>query len=135
MGERIVLCVDDEQLVLLAMRHSLRRDLGGEYRIETASSGGAALDLIRRLEADGHRVAAVVSDWLMPGMNGDEFLRIVRSERSGLCLILLSGYADGSSVSALETELSLAAVFRKPCRTEPIAEAIRRCLDAVPVVG
>ena len=135
MGERIILCVDDEQLMLLAMKHSVRKALGSEYRIETAASGGAALDLIRQLETGGHRLTAVVSDWLMPGMNGDEFLRKVRSDRPALCLILLSGYADGSSVAALAAELGLAAVFSKPCRMEMVAEAIRRELGASPAGG
>lgn len=125
MAERIVLCVDDEHLILLSLKHALRKELGAEFKIETADCGGAALDLIRLHEAGGREIAAVVSDWLMPGMNGDEFLRRVRAERPSICLILLSGFADKASVASLETEIGLAAVFQKPCRAESIAKTIR----------
>jgi CheY-like chemotaxis protein len=124
-GERIVLCVDDELLILLAMKHALRKELGPAFRIETADGGESALDLMRELEARGGELAAVVSDWLMPGMRGDEFLRKVRLLRPDLRLILLTGYADRASVASLQAEIGLAAILQKPCGTDELAKIIR----------
>jgi len=129
MADRVVHCVDDEALILLALRYSLGAELGAGYRVETCADPSAALDVLRDLLADGEEVPCVVSDWRMPGLRGDEFLRRIRAEHPEIGLILLTGYAEGDLVQDLAGEIGLAAVFQKPCATEDLAAAIR---DAVP---
>jgi len=126
MPDRMVLCVDDEAILLLAARHALRISLGDGYRYETAISAESALDLLDGCDDDGTEVAAVISDWLMPGMRGDEFLRKVRARFPESCLVLLTGYADRSAVQILKREIGLAAVLQKPCSMSSIADIIRR---------
>jgi CheY-like chemotaxis protein len=125
MSRRLVLCVDDELLILLALKHALRRELGPDIEVETAAGGEAALELLTELEREDREIAAVVSDWLMPGMGGEEFLRKLRARRPGLRLILLTGYADQAAVAALGREVGLAAVLQKPCRIDLLAAAVR----------
>ena len=124
MIERIVLCVDDEAIILLALQHRLRAALGEGYRCETARSGKDALEYLEGLEASGKELSAVVSDWRMPDMNGDAFLRKVREVRPKARLILLTGYADREQVGSLESEIGLLATFQKPCDTALLARAI-----------
>jgi len=130
MLDRIVLCVDDEAILLMAAKHALRSRLGDEYRYETALSAESALELIDECILDGHRVEAVVSDWLMPGMRGDEFLRKVRERHPSICLILLTGYADRSAVQILERDIGLAAIFQKPCSMAALAGVIKAAATA-----
>jgi CheY-like chemotaxis protein len=124
MAERIVLCVDDEPVILLAMRQKLRVDLGAGYRCETSASAESALELVGELRAAGHELVAVVSDWLMPGMRGDEFLRQVRKLSPASRLVLLTGYAEREMIAALEAEIGLDAVFHKPCDMKALAAII-----------
>lgn len=126
MPDRLVLCVDDEPVILLALRHRLRRELGTGWRCETAESAESGLEIIDELggtEEGGPTV--VVSDWLMPGMRGDEFLRLVRARLPGARLILLTGFADRAMVEALRGEVGLAAVFHKPCEMGRLVAEVR----------
>ncbi|OHD24705.1 MAG: hypothetical protein A2Y38_05730 [Spirochaetes bacterium GWB1_59_5] len=125
MLDRIVLCVDDEAILLLAAKHALRTRLGDGYRFETALDAESALSLIDECILAGHTIEAVVSDWLMPGMRGDEFLRKVRERYPAICLILLTGYADRSAVQILERDIGLAAIFQKPCSMAALAGVIK----------
>jgi PAS domain S-box-containing protein len=79
-----VLYVDDELVLLDICKVFLERS--GELSVEVASSASRALDLIAKQKFD-----AVVSDYLMPGMDGIVFLKEVRSHSPGLPFILFTG--------------------------------------------
>jgi DNA-binding NtrC family response regulator len=125
MPDNIILCVDDEAILLIAAQHALRSALGDGYKYETAINAESALALLDERTASGARLEAVVSDWLMPGMRGDEFLRKVRALYPCACLVLLTGYADRAAVQILESEIGLAAIFQKPCSMAKVAGVIR----------
>jgi CheY-like chemotaxis protein len=72
--DKAILLVDDEAIILLAMRRELRSELGPSFRYEIATSAEEGLAVIDELATDGVRVVLVISDWLMPGMKGDEFV-------------------------------------------------------------
>ncbi len=125
MTERLVLCVDDEAVLLLALRHRLESILGPGYKVETALSGESALKILDGLSAAGLEPAAVVCDWRMPGIKGDTVLREVRSRFCRTRLILLTGYADRDDLLALDSELGLAGILQKPCDVRDLADLIR----------
>ncbi len=62
MPRLLVLVIDDEESILHLVQEVLRSE---GHRVETAGSGEAALELIRR-----NRYDAIISDWKMPGLNG-----------------------------------------------------------------
>ena len=82
-----VLLVDDEPSILQSLKRLFR---GGPYEVITADSGTRGLELL----AAGIPVRVVVSDYLMPGMNGVEFLKEVYERSPETVRIILSGYAD-----------------------------------------
>jgi serine/threonine-protein kinase len=84
-----VLFVDDEERVVNALR-AIFRDT---YDVETATSGDAALELLR-----AHKFHVVVSDQRMPGMLGVDFLREAKSIRPEAVRILLTGYSDLAAI-------------------------------------
>ncbi|MCB0419965.1 MAG: response regulator, partial [Bdellovibrionales bacterium] len=86
-----VLCVDDDELILEA----LRRVLDQEYQVFTSTSTEHALEL---LETDRH-FDIVISDYQMPGKNGIEFLREVK-RRYPICVrCLLTGQITLDEIS------------------------------------
>ncbi len=111
-----VLLVDDEPNVLAGFQ----RQLIGKYDVETARSGKKALQL---LETAGP-FAVVVSDNLMPGMDGTEFLAQVRDIHPDTVRIMLTGHADlDTAVDAV----NLGYIFRfltKPCPPKVLAQAV-----------
>jgi signal transduction histidine kinase len=84
-----VLLVDDERdfLASLAQRLTLRG-----LEVATAESGPAALTILDRRELD-----VVVLDVRMPGMDGIEVLRRIKSEHPRVEVVMLTGHADLSS--------------------------------------
>ena len=89
-----LLFVDDEANILSALKR-LFRPLG--YRIFTAGSGAAGLEILVREQVD-----LVVSDMRMPEMNGAQFLEKVRQQWPDTVRILLTGYAEiGSTIDAI----------------------------------
>lgn len=125
---RAILCVDDEAVILLAMRQDLRRRLGGGYAIETALGAAEADSAIERLEAAGTPVALVICDWYMPGMRGDEFLVSLRGRRPGIKSILMTGQADEAAIRRVKEEAGVAACVSKPWRPEELMRAVESCL-------
>jgi CheY-like chemotaxis protein len=80
---KTVLFVDDEPSIL-SMRRLVFEALG--YSVLTATCGEDALEIFARYPVD-----AVVLDYLMPGMDGEETARCLRKERTDIPIILSSG--------------------------------------------
>lgn len=114
MSKPIILCVDDEPLILEALRRELRSRFDHRFSYETAPDGQAALELLDELAAEGESVVLVLSDWLMPGLPGDEFLHQVRLRWPGIPAILVTGQADPQAITrVLRGELA-SHVLPKP---------------------
>ncbi len=97
-GGRTVLLVDDEAAVRRLAERALSRD---GWRVIAATSGEDALDAVART-GDGD-LACVVSDVVMPGMDGPALVRALRHRWPRLPAILMSGYADAELRQALQS--------------------------------
>ena len=89
--QHTVLCVDDEQNILHALKRLLRKE---GYRLLTAGSGTEGLEIIK--EYDVH---LVISDQRMPEMSGTEFLAKVREDYPEVIRIVLTGYTEVNSIT------------------------------------
>ena len=127
-AERAILLVDDEAIILLALRQELRTALGAAYRFEIAVSAAEALEVIESLDSQGIMVDLVVSDWLMPGMRGDEFLMRVRERRPEVKTVMISGQTDEDRLDRLKASGALDAFVRKPWNSFRLAVECRRLL-------
>jgi CheY-like chemotaxis protein len=85
-----ILLVDDDA-VQGATRKAILERAG--YSVRVAGNGPAALDFLKSPE--GRQTRMVITDHLMPGMNGPEFVAKLRDGKSALPILVLSGYADG----------------------------------------
>ena len=65
-----ILCVDDEEGILAALRQQLSARFGAECDIAVAKNAREALDLMEDLRQDGEQLAVVIADQIMPGMKG-----------------------------------------------------------------
>ncbi|MBI1757913.1 MAG: response regulator [Actinobacteria bacterium] len=115
-----VLMVDDEPRLLDAMRRSLR----GRYTLETGSSGPDGLALIEQGLAAGEPFAVVVSDMMMPGMNGAEFLARARQLDGDAVQMILSGQADLTSTISAVNNGNLFRFLTKPCDNVSLTRAL-----------
>jgi CheY-like chemotaxis protein len=119
-GQRVLVVDDEEPLVQLATRTLL--DLG--YAPIGFTSSAAALDAFR---ADPERFDALITDERMPEMSGSALIREVRSTRSSIPVVLMSGYLGGA---AGEAALAIGAdeVLQKPLSARDLAASLARVL-------
>ncbi len=85
-GMARILCVDDEPAVLTSLQKVLE---WAGHTVVAAPNAGAALHLLGQ-----ERFDLVMSDYQMPGIDGLEFLRMLRAERDDTPVIMLTGYAS-----------------------------------------
>jgi DNA-binding NtrC family response regulator len=128
MSNSAILCVDDEVMILESLREQLQRHFGDRYFYEVAEGVDEAWQVIGELYDEGIRILAIVSDWLMPGVKGDEFLIAVHQRYPEIVTVMLTGQADEAAVERVKTEANLYACLRKPWTEEELVQIIETAL-------
>jgi CheY-like chemotaxis protein len=128
MSKKVILCVDDEKTVLDSLKEQLRSYFGQQYFIELAENADDAWEIIEELAGAGTEILVIVSDWLMPGMLGDEFLIKVYREFPTITAILLTGQADADAVERAKNDAKLHRYLSKPWQASELVEAINSAL-------
>jgi DNA-binding NtrC family response regulator len=115
-----VLLVDDEGAVRRFAGRVLERE---GYRVREARDGAEALEFLRQ---GGASFDVVVTDIVMPRLNGVELMHALAKSHPYLPVILMSGYA-----TAALSDLGIVApcsILPKPFPPERLLEEVRRCI-------
>ena len=119
--KRTVLFVDDDEIILRSIKMAF---LDAPYNILFANSGQEALEILKK-----EQVHVIVTDMLMPGMDGIELLKIVREKYPNIVKIVLSGYMD---MPALQEEFNQGEIFRVVPKPWKIEEGLKKdVLEAI----
>ena len=122
-GAERVLVVEDEPMVRALVSHVLAAQ---GYDVRTASNGDEALALAEH--ADGE-LDLLISDVVMPGLNGVELARRLRSRWPGLKVLLISGYSDSRLFEGRAEGEEPAALLAKPFTPQELLANARNLLD------
>lgn len=114
MRKSVILCVDDEKIILDCIKTQLKEKYGNSFIYETAESATEALEIIDEIMIDQKTNLIVITDWLMPVIKGDEFLLIVHKKYPEVLKIMLTGQADLESIERSKKEANLYKCIRKP---------------------
>lgn len=118
-GTGRLLIVEDEPMVRAVAERALERQ---GYTVETASDGEEALALF----AEGKNYDLIVSDVVMPNMDGPTMARALRTQRPDMRILFMSGYAEEQLRASIN--LDKVAFLPKPFSVQQIAEAVRSAL-------
>jgi len=130
MPKPIILCVDDEKIILESLKRQLKEEFGKSYSYEFAEDAEDAMELIEELlEDDNQEIIVIVSDWLMPGKKGDEFLIDVHDRYPNIVKIMLTGQADEDAVQRATTQANLHSCLYKPWLNEELVKTIKSGLE------
>ncbi|NJN56182.1 MAG: response regulator [Leptolyngbyaceae cyanobacterium SL_5_9] len=125
MSNKAILCVDDERTVLLGLRDQIAKHFGDRYRYETAESVDEAWEVIEELSEDGIENFIIVSDWLMPGVRGDEFLIQIHQQFPKIVTVMLTGHVDEAAIERVRRSANLHAYLAKPWSEDHLISVIR----------
>ena len=113
-GSLLVLAVDDDALIQMNSVAMLE-ELG--HRVLEATNGAEALDIVRQNTA----IDVILTDYAMPKMTGRDLAIAVARERSGLPVILATGYAELPPGEKVDVRL-----LPKPFGLTELARALKR---------
>lgn len=130
MNKPVILCVDDEPDILQTLKLQLKNEFKDNYFYELAESGDEALELIEDLSEED-RLVVVVSDWLMPGIKGDELLIRIHQKYPNMVKVMLTGQADAAAVKRAVNEADLYCCLYKPWNREELIATIKSGLARI----
>jgi CheY-like chemotaxis protein len=129
MAKPVILCVDDEVVVLNSLKIQLKNAFNNNYLYEVAESADEAMEIIEEFQDDGTDIIVIVSDWLMPGIKGDEFLIQVHKKFPKIIKIMLTGQADEAAIERAIAEANLHRCLHKPWDGRELIETIQSGLQ------
>ncbi|MBI3696706.1 MAG: response regulator [Acidobacteria bacterium] len=118
----MVLIVDDEEMVAISIKSFLM--LETDYDVTTFNSPTEAIEHLKQ-----HTVDLVISDYLMPDLDGISFLLQVKHLQPHAIRILLTGYADKENAIKAINEVGLYQYIEKPWQNADLALVIRNGLE------
>lgn len=130
MSKPVILCVDDEIIVLESLEIQLQRAFNDAYLYASAESADEALELIEELKEEGSDIIVIVSDWLMPGMKGDIFLMAIEQKYPEVVKIMLTGQADAEAIERAKNQAHLHGCLSKPWNANELIETIKSGLKS-----
>ena len=122
MDSDTIVLVDDEEMVLTSLSSFL--NLETEYAVHTFKSAAEALEFVK-----GNEVSLVVSDYLMPEMDGITFLGKVRDVKPEIPRIILTGYADKENAIKAINEVGLYQYIEKPWDNDDLLIILRNGIE------
>jgi DNA-binding NtrC family response regulator len=117
-----ILLVDDEEMVLTSIKSFLAIET--DYKVLTYTSPVKALQ-----EIDHKSIDLVISDYLMPEMDGISFLAKVKERLPQVPRILLTGYADKENAIKAINDVGLYQYIEKPWNNDDLKLIIRNGLE------
>ncbi len=117
-----ILIVDDEEMVLTSLKSFL--ELETDYEVVTFTKASEALEHARSQPVD-----LVISDYLMPDMDGIAFLAKIKELDPNITRIIFTGYADKENAIKAINEVGLFQYIEKPWDNEDLKIILRNGLE------
>lgn len=116
-----ILLVENDEDTREGLRRLLRRQ---GYTVDVAGDGREALEYVER-----HPCALVITDMLMPGMDGLVLLQRLQERRPDIPVLVITAFGNWGSY-ARAIELGAAAYLTKPFRSEELQREVQRALGS-----
>jgi len=123
-----IVIVDDEEMVLTSISTLLK--LETQYNVQIFTSPLKALEFIK-----DHPIHLVVSDYLMPELDGVSFLAKVRDMKPEVPRIILTGYADKENAIKAINEVGLFQYIEKPWDNDDLLIIVRNGIEKLKLLS
>ena len=119
---KTILIVDDEELTLM-MTEGI---LSNQYRTLRALSGEEAIELYEQYKPD-----MIISDLLMPGMNGFEMLEVLKERHGRRIPIIFMTASEGEETEFQSLRHGAVDFIRKPLKADVLLKSVNTFMEAV----
>jgi DNA-binding NtrC family response regulator len=120
--ERLILVLDDDTTVTRSIETLIK--LETEWTPHVFNHGAEAL-----ASMDGRNYATIVSDFMMPDMDGIKFLTRVRQVQPSATRVMLTGYADKANAIRSINEVGLYQYIEKPWDNDELLLVMRNAVE------
>ncbi|MBP9886925.1 MAG: EAL domain-containing protein [Leptospiraceae bacterium] len=124
----VILCIDDEFIILKSLSYLLKKEFGKEYDIESFNDSESALNFIKDCNLNQIEIPLIFCDQVMPVMRGDEFLEIVHRIIPNTRKIMLTGLASAESIGNALNKANLYRYIAKPWQNNDIILTTKEAL-------
>jgi signal transduction histidine kinase len=128
MKQQVILCIDDEIIVLDALKEQLQQGFGNEIIIEVAENGEEAIEIFNELLGEDMEFPVIIADFIMPGMKGDSLLESFHKRSPLTKTIMLTGQASIEGVSNAVNKANLYRYISKPWDKDDLLLTIREAI-------
>lgn len=122
--KRTIIIVDDESMITTTLSALIKIVL--KLSVKTFND---PIEALHSEEITGHQADLIISDFMMPGMNGLEFLSNVKEKNPDAVQILLTGYADKENAIRSINEVGLYYYMEKPWDNDLLIKIIQNGLE------
>lgn len=119
--KRVILFVDDDEAALSAFKRAF---IDEPYEILLASNAQQALELLAL-----HKIAVIISDMMMPGMDGMKLLNEIKEKYPSVIRMLASGHANITNLLLAINESVIYKFITKPFKDDELKSVVRQAVD------
>lgn len=124
----LIICVDDDYTILRGLELTINETFSGVCRIELAQSGNEAIELVDQMLQTKQDIAMVITDYCMPGMNGDELIGTLCEKLPYSTMALMTGFNDAEIIARTVNAGRLDRYIAKPWKKEEIENIVYEVL-------
>ena len=126
---KYILIIDDEIAVIESLKSQIQSIFGKEFIYEVATSAEEGLTIVNELLNEDIDILITISDWLMPGMKGDEFLIELHKLIPEAIKLMVTGHATQDAIQRAYLEANLYQVLYKPWNEKQLIAIIKDAIS------
>ena len=131
MKKLAILAVDDEKIILDSIKIQLEKNFSHKFIFDYADNPEEALEVIDELTQEDISLLLVISDYMMPGMTGEEFAIKVKSKIKNANILILTGHMSQEKGLDLMKKNIVLKVMQKPWREDLLIDFINKLSENV----
>ena len=129
MQKGFIICVDDQPEVVGSLMTQLENAVGHICEIEVAESALEALDVLKDLKEQGEQIEIVITDEIMPGLQGSKMLEIVHQLDPNIMTVMLTGQAGFDDLVYAVNHAALNKCIKKPWEYQELKQTVFDLLE------
>ena len=131
MKKLAILAVDDEKIILDSIKIQIEKNFSHKFIFDYADNPEEALEVIDELTKEDINLLLIISDYMMPGMTGEEFAIKVKSKIKNANILILTGHMSEEKGLDLMKKNIVLKVMQKPWREDLLIDFINKLSENV----